>query len=273
MTPPSPPPGKTVLEALSYQHFELADLLRRLSAEDWQRPTRCEGWNVSDVLLHLAQTDEMAIASLEDRMAEFMAVQMGSGQMGGEQIGGENATATVDDGAALMVARERGLPPADLYARWCAASSRLDEMLPECDPRRRVTWVAGKLSVRTLAATRLAECWIHTGDIAGAVRVVLEPDDRLRHIARLAWRTLPYAFAREGKQLAGPVAFKLHGPGGSKWEFEPEDSTGDEPVTVVRGDGVELCLVAARRLDPADTGLSAEGPDADDVLALVRTYA
>ena len=276
--PPSPPPGKTVLEALSYQHFELADLLRRLSAEDWQRPTRCEGWNVSDVLLHLVQTDEMAIASLEDRMADFMAEQMwggqlGGGQIGGEQMGGAPAAATVDDGAAVMVERERGLPPADLYDRWCAASSRLDEMLPECDPRRRVTWVAGKLSVRTLATTRLAECWIHTGDIAGAVRVVLEPDDRLRHIARLAWRTLPYAFARAGKQLSGPVAFRLHGPGGSKWEFEPEDVTGDEPVTVVRGDGVELCLVAARRLDPADTGLVAEGPDAQDVLALVRTYA
>lgn len=267
MTAPTPS-GKTVLEALSYQHFELADLLRRLSAEDWQRPTRCDGWNVSDVLLHLAQTDEMAIASLEDRIAGFMADQLDGGQ-----VEGSPGAATVDDGAAMMVERERGLPPADLYDRWCAASSRLDEMLAESDPRRRVTWVAGKLSVRTLAATRLAECWIHTGDIASAVRVVLEPDDRLRHIARLAWRTLPYAFAREGKQLAGPVAFKLHGPGGSKWEFEPEDGSGEEPVTVVRGDGVELCLVAARRLEPADTGLSAEGPDADDVLALVRTYA
>lgn len=270
MTAPTPA-GKTVLEALSYQHFELADLLRRLSAEDWQRPTRCEGWNVSDVLLHLAQTDEMAIASLEDRIAGFMAEQLG--QSDARQSDGSPGAATVDDGAAMMVERERGLSPADLYERWCAASSRLDEMLPECDPRRRVTWVAGKLSVRTLAATRLAECWIHTGDIASAVRVVLEPDDRLRHIARLAWRTLPYAFAREGKQLAGAVAFKLHGPGGTKWEFEPEDSAGDEPVTVVRGDGVELCLVAARRLDPSETGLTAEGADAGEVLKVVRTYA
>ena len=259
MTPS--PDGKSVLDALSYQHFELADLLRRLSAEDWQKPTRCEGWNVSDVLLHLAQTDEMAIASLEDRVAGFIA----------GQVEGSPGASTVDDGAALMVERERGLSPADLFDRWCSASARLDEMLAGTDPRRRVTWVAGKLSVRTLATTRLAECWIHTGDIADAVRVVLEPDDRLRHIARLAWRTLPYAFAREGKQPPGPVAFHLHGPGGSKWLFDPEDATGE--LTVVRGDGVELCLVAARRLDPADTGLSAEGPDADDVLSLVRTYA
>jgi hypothetical protein len=42
---------------------------------------------------------------------------------------------------------------------------------------------------------------------------------------------------------------------------------------VVRGDGVELCLVAARRVDPVGTGLTATGPDADAVLELVRTYA
>jgi hypothetical protein len=36
---------------------------------------------------------------------------------------------------------------------------------------------------------------------------------------------------------------------------------------------VELCLVAARRVDPADTALEAEGPDARAVLELVRTYA
>jgi hypothetical protein len=36
---------------------------------------------------------------------------------------------------------------------------------------------------------------------------------------------------------------------------------------------VELCLVAARRADPLDTGLRSQGPDAGAVLELVRTYA
>ncbi len=44
-------------------------------------------------------------------------------------------------------------------------------------------------------------------------------------------------------------------------------------MTTVRGEGAELCLVAARRLTPAETSLRAEGPDADAVLELVRTYA
>ena len=61
------------------------------------------------------------------------------------------------------------------------------------DPHLRVTWVTNQLSVETLAATRLSECWIHTGDVAAALGVRLEPTERLRFIARLAWRTLPYA--------------------------------------------------------------------------------
>ena len=247
------------LSALAQQHAELADLLVSLQPEDWQRPTRCPGWSVADVVLHLAQTDEMAIASLEGRMAGFMA----------QQLEGQPAATNVDDGAALMVERERGLTPTALLERWTTASSTVDAMLSKADSHQRVTWVAGELSVRTLATTRLAECWIHTGDVAEAVGAELQAGDRLRHIARLAWRTLPYAFARDGKKLSGPVAFELTGPDGEAWTFLPEG----EPATVVRGDGVELCLVAARRIAPSETRLSAEGADAGDVLELVRTYA
>jgi uncharacterized protein (TIGR03084 family) len=142
-------------------------------------------------------------------------------------------------------------------------------MLEGADPHRRVVWVVGELSIRTLITTRLAEAWIHGGDIAEAVGAEVKADDRLRHIARLAWRTLPYAFAREGRELSGPVAFELVGPSGEQWRFIPENP----PATVVRGEGAELCLVAARRVDPSATGLTAEGPDADAVLSLVRTYA
>jgi hypothetical protein len=88
-------------------------------------------------------------------------------------------------------------------------------------------------------------------------------------VARLAWRTLPYAFTQAGRQLTGPVAFELRGPSGNDWSFGTDDS----PVTVVRGEGIDLCEVAARRVDPGDTTLVGEGPDADAVLELVRTYA
>jgi uncharacterized protein (TIGR03084 family) len=130
-------------------------------------------------------------------------------------------------------------------------------------------WVAGELSSRTLATTRLAETWIHTGDVAAGLGVDVPPTDRLWHVTRLAWRTLPYAFAGAGRALAGPVAFELVGPSGAAWDFVPDD----EALTVIRGDGTDLCLVAARRADPSEVDLRGEGPDAEAVLQLVRTFA
>src|SRR5207245_2894880 len=84
----------------------------------------------------------------------------------------------------------------------------------------------------------VAQTWIHTGDVAAGLGVTLPPTERLWHIARLAWRTLPYAFGRAGRTLHGPVTFELRGPGGDSWDFVPDE----EPATVIRGDGVELCL-------------------------------
>ena len=239
----------TIVTALADQQAELSALLVGLDEPGWQRPSRCEGWTVADVVLHLAQTNEMAVASARGRFAEAMS----------ELAGGLAPASSVDDGADLMVARERGMPP------W----EDLAKVLRACDPGRRVVWVAGELSARTLATTRLAETWIHTGDVAAAVGRVLIPTDRLWHVARLACRTLPYAFARAGRELTGPVAFELRGPDGGAWDFVPDSL----PLTTIRGDGTELCLVAARRVDPRDTRLRGEGPDAAAVLELVRTYA
>jgi uncharacterized protein (TIGR03084 family) len=238
---------------------ELDGTVAGLDDAGWQAPSACEGWSVSDVLLHLAQTNEMAVASLEDRFPEFVA----------RLAEGAAPTADVDEAAAVIVERERGAPGPEVLARWREGVAALQSGLADGDPHRRVTWVAGQLTTRTLATTRLAETWIHTGDIGAAFDDPPSASDRLWHIARLAWRTLPYAFARDGRELSGPVAFELRAPGGDDWTFAPNG----EAATRVRGDALDLCLVAARRRAPADTGLAAEGPDADAVLELVRTFA
>ena len=95
------------------------------------------------------------------------------------------------------------------------------------------------------------------------------PDGRLRPIARLAWRTLPYAFSRAGRTLAGPVALALTAPDGTIWEFRPDGPA----ATTVTGPALDFCLVAARRIPPSATALEARGPDGDAVLELVRTFA
>jgi uncharacterized protein (TIGR03084 family) len=252
------------LDALAAQHHELAGLIADLDERSWSAPSRCPGWSVADVVLHLAQTDEMALASLDDRLPEHLDTLASAWAAG--------AASSVDDGAGLLVAAERdGLTPDQVRRRWLEASGSVRRRLAERGDGDRVQWVAGTLSVRTLATTRLAECWIHSGDVADGLGVELAPTDRLRLIARLAWRTLPYAFTRAGHDPPGRVAFELTGPSGEEWRFADDDPA--PAPTTVRGTALDLCRVAGQRASAGDTDLEASGPDADVVLALVRTFA
>lgn len=249
-----------ILRALADQHRELDELVTPLSDDAWGTPTpRCPGWTVSDVVLHLAQTDEMAIASARGSFAEALE-QLAAGFTG---------ATSVDDGAGALVAAQRGASPQEVHERWRASAAELRRVLRATDPRARVQWVAGDLAARTLATTRLAECWIHTGDVLAALERPIVASDRLRHIARLAWRTLPYAFAAAGRTMSGPVRFELTGPGGESWDFSP-----DEPaLTTITGSALDLCQVAGQRAEAAQTALTGRGPDATAVLGLVRTFA
>jgi uncharacterized protein (TIGR03084 family) len=246
-----------LLDALARQHADLWALVAERREDEWHLASACPGWDVSDVVLHMAQTDELAVSSIAN---EFDVTAMSEAARG---------AGTVDDAAGVAVERDRGAPGIDVGARWDRAAAELRAALADADPSARVKWVTNTLSTRTLAATRLSECWIHTGDVAFAYGVEPVADDRLDHIARLAWRTLPYAFARAGRELRGTVAFDLVAPSGEQWLFGAIESSD----TVVHGPALELCLVAAQRRTADETSLVGEGPDAERVLELVRTFA
>ena len=245
-----------VLAALRAQLDELEGLLAPLDVAAWHRPSACAGWDVGDVVLHLAQTNELAAASARGDLARVA-----------DGWGRDEGT-TVDDVAGDAVAGQRGAAPDEVHARWTASATAMVDALAACSPDQRVPWVVGDMAARTLATTRLAETWIHTGDVADGLGVTLAPTDRLWHVARLVHRTLPYAFARAGEDPPGPVRLALTAPGGDTWAFGPDDAP-----TVVTGPTADLCRVAGQRATAADTALEATGPDAPRVLALMRTFA
>ena len=251
-----------ILTALAEQVDELDGLVSGLDENGWARPSRCAGWSISDVLLHLCQTNEMTVASAEGRFTEEAAAF-------GNRAGTTPAGADVNDLAGMAVAAERGRPGNEVYDRWRASSAAQAAALGACEAGTRLPWVAGDLAAITLATTRLAETWIHSGDVAAGLGQELTPGPQLWPIARLAWRTLPYAFTQAGKTMAGPVALRLTAPDGTDWEFKP-----DEPAaTTVFGPALDFCLVAARRTPPSETALTATGPDGAAVLELLRTFA
>lgn len=247
-----------VVDALRAQQAELAGYVAHLDAQGLARPSRCPGWSVADVLLHLAQTNEMAVASVAGQLGSFVE----------QATDGLAPAGSIDEWAGSLVELQRGEPTAD-RDRWLASAEAQADAFAGCDPGERVEWVAGQLAARTLATTRLTETWIHTVDVAAAFGPPPAPTDRLWHTARLVWRTVPYALGQAGIAAAGPVAFDLTAPDGSRWAF----GTDDAPTTTVSGSAAELCEVAGQRAVAADTSLVGSGPDAEAVLRLMRTFA
>src|SRR5437763_3448359 len=140
-----------VLTGVAEQDDELDGLLAGLDEGGWGRPSRCAGWSIADVVLHLAQTDEMTVASAERR---FDAVAAAFGNRAAPD------GSTVEDLAGLAVAAERGRPGREIHARWRAASAGQAKALGACEAGARLPWVAGEMSAVSLATTRLAEAWI-----------------------------------------------------------------------------------------------------------------
>lgn len=252
---------EAIVAALHAQLDELDGLVRDLDDAGWAAPSACPGWSVRDVLLHLAQTNDVAIASAEGRWA-------GVARMWGDPDA-RLAGRTVDDLAGAAV---EGSPLSGqrVYEWWRRTADKMVSAFAACDPAERVQWVVGDMAARTLCTTRLSETWIHSTDIAAALHLELAPTDRLWHVARLVHRTIPYAFERDGRVAPGPVRFELIPPEDPSvtWRFGDDDAP-----TVISGPAHDLCRVAGQRAAPADTALRASGPGAEGVLTLMRTFA
>jgi uncharacterized protein (TIGR03084 family) len=243
----------TVFDDLAAEQERLEGILDSLDEARWTSASGAAGWTIADVVLHLAQSEESVAATAS----------------GGDLRTGLGAAAggTVEERVAALVRAEHAAPDV-VFDRWRRARRAALDALRTADPDRPLTWVAAPVKPTTLATTRLAEHWAHGLDITGPFGLEFPDTERLRHIAWLAHRTLPYAMTLAGEHSA-PVRCELTAPdGGSVWEFGPP-----EAESAIAGAAGDFCRVAARRLDPADSGLTASGPHGATALRLIRTYA
>ena len=249
-----------IFEALREQNEELSSIVSELAEDQLALPSACKGWSVSDVLLHLAQTNEMAAASARGQRAQVPDGWVNSGN---------SVRTDINDIVADAVERERGRDN-DVLTRWVNSADDVANALEACDPAGRVLWVAGDMAPRTLATTRLAETWIHTGDVCHGLAIGQPKSNRIWHIARLVHRTLPYSFLRSGLEISGAVRFELTSPmeDTSVWCFGD-----DKADTAITGPAIDLCLVAGQRAIAQETSLDGEGPNSETVLRIMRTFA
>ena len=246
MTPPE------VIEDFAAEQDHIEALLTKLSPADWLTPSAAAGWTVADVVLHLAQTEEGVAAALGAGSPSVRWGDYGS---------------TVDDAMDAMVRSQRA-EPAEVFERWRTARRASNAALRAADPHRPVPWVAAPLKPPALATTRLAEHWAHAAlDIAPPLGLDYPDTARLRHVAWLGHRTLPYAFRLAGEPVVA-VFCDLTGPDGSAWRF------GDPAAeNVISGSAGAFCRVGAQRLAPSASGLQTRGAYGEVALRVLRNYA
>jgi uncharacterized protein (TIGR03084 family) len=242
----------TVFDDLVAEQDRLDAILGGLDDAAWAVPSAAAGWTVADVVLHLAQTEEAVIAST---------------------AGGALAIRSPDDGATIdevmdRLVRTERQAPADVLQRWRTARLAAVPALRAADPDQPLPWAAAPLKPATAATTRLAEHWAHGLDITGPLGIPLPDTARLRHIAWLAYRTLPYAFVLAGEQSHAVFCALTAPDGADTWEYGPPEA--DSAIT---GSAGAFCRVAAQRLAPGQSGLLATGPHGATALRLLRTYA
>ncbi len=240
-----------LFDDLAAEYARLDAVLAVLEPDAWARPSAAAGWTIADVVVHLAQSEEFVLASV---------AKNGSGFAREDGV-------PLDELMDRLVVADRGATGSEVLERWRCASRSAVEALRGCSPDDRLPWAAVPLSARTLATTRLAEHWAHALDITVPLGIDYPDTARLRHIAWLAQRTLPYAFATAGEE-GGPVRCELTGPDGELWHFGDPDAP-----SVIRGTAGDFCRVGARRLPAERTTLETEGPHAAAALRVMRNYA
>ena len=202
----------------------------------------------------------MASGSARGRFAEVLA----------ELTDGIGPAADVDEGADLMVRRERGRSGAEVRDALAGERRR-----PAGRTGRRRPEHQGRVGRR--ASCRPARWRRHAWPRRGSTPATSPTVSASPSPPATACAGGPAGVAHPSVRLRPCRPSSCPARSGSTFEdrrAKPGTSSPTRrPVTTIRGDGVELCLVAARRLAAAETGLAGEGPDAAAVLDLVRTYA
>ncbi len=233
------------------------DALRRcvsgIDADDWLRPTPSRHWDVRDTISHLAHTDEAAVEVCT------------GGRSLGEMVAG---FASGEDFTLSGVLRGRAMSGPAVLDWWDRAAARQAEVLASLDPMVRVPWGLG-MRAPSFVTARLMETWAHGLDVHAALGVEPVDTDRLRHVAWLSIRALPYAYSVAGRTDPGtPLRVELDGPGGERWVFGPAGA-GD----VVTGPAGAFCRLFVKRITRAEaSSLEASGPGARAALDVARAY-
>jgi uncharacterized protein (TIGR03083 family) len=148
------------------------------SSPDWTAPTRCEGWDVKDLLAHVAGVELYHTACLDDSIGPLF-----------DEMGKRGAT-DVDSFNGLLVEEGRSKPVEELLETWKERNASVRRRLRERGRDGTLSSSVGPYPAGLMAFHIASEYATHADDMG----VEIGPSER---DARTAWRAKVSEFALE----------------------------------------------------------------------------
>jgi uncharacterized protein (TIGR03084 family) len=244
-----------LLGDLAAESADLRGLVADLDQPGWRTSTPAVGWTIGDQISHLAFFDDAAVMSAAD-----------PDRFGAELAGtAENGQLSADD----IAARYAHLTGDELLAWFDSSRQGLIETFGALDPAARLPWFGPPMSAASSVTARIMETWAHGQDVADALGVTRAPTSRLRHVAHIGVRALPFSFAVNGLAVpTEPVRVELASSDGQIWTWGPAGA-----ANLVIGPALDFCLLVTQRRHRDDTAIEARGETAKRWLSVAQAFA
>jgi uncharacterized protein (TIGR03084 family) len=243
-----------VISALTATGDDVDRMVVDLDPGKWSLPTPAAEWTIKHQIAHLTTIFSLAglAAADGDRFTAMLSTLS------------NDFTANVKAAMAPHLALE----PDELFALWQGTKSRAIAALAAAPADRPVPWLVNPLPPAVLASAGLMELFGHGQDIADALGITREWDDRLGFLVGFAVRTKDFGYLSRGEEPpAEEFRFEITAPSGKRWDFGPEDAT-----QRISGPAVDFCLLVTRRRHHEDLALTASGDLAVRWLEIAQAY-
>jgi len=156
----------------------------RLDDEGWERPSRCAGWSVRDVLGHLAGEELYNHACLDGDIRGFTAM-----------LGREGVTGGFDGFNDWCVRRGRGMPVEEVLQEWRRANGETRERMRALGRDAELPTMAGPYPVGLQTFHYDSEYATHADDVGAPVA-----DDEADGRARWRSEVASFVLAEQGSK-------------------------------------------------------------------------
>jgi uncharacterized protein (TIGR03083 family) len=189
-----------IATTVTRQRDRLAATLADLDADQWATPSRCEGWSVQDVIIHLASTNGFWAHSINQGLA---------GEPTRYLLGFDPVVSP-----AQLVAAAQGTEPNDTLTQFQQGNQALADALSSVDDWDVLAEAPpGHIAIGLVAIHALWDSWVHERDVV--IPLGLDPvidDAELEACLLYAGALGPSFQASTGSTRCGVIALETTSP-------------------------------------------------------------